>query len=50
MNGSVSLTERECKWLLKAYRSAENVRVARRANVLLLLVDGLTWEEIRRVL
>lgn len=50
MNGSITLTERERKRLLKAYRSGENVRMARRAHVLLLLADGLTWEEIRRVL
>ena len=48
--GRLRLTEDERKRLLKAYRSGEDVRVARRAHVLLLLAEGVTWEEIRRML
>lgn len=50
MNGSIHLTEQERKRLLKAYRSGEHVRVARRAHVLLLLADGIIWEQIRHLL
>lgn len=50
MKGSIRLTERERKQLLKAYRFGDDSRTARRAHVLLLLADGLTWEQIRRLL
>lgn len=50
MKGSIRLTERERKRVLKVYRSGSDGRVARRAHVLLLLTDGVTWEAIRHML
>ena len=40
MKGSIQLTERERKRVLKAYRSGSDVRVARRAHLLLPLTTS----------
>lgn len=50
MDGSISLTVEERKVLFKAYRSGSDVRIARRAHVLLLRVEGWTWQEIQEIL
>src|SRR5580658_3324695 len=50
MDGSICLTDRERKALLSAYRAGSDVRVARRAHVLLLRATGWTWEQSRSVL
>lgn len=50
MKGSIELSPAERRTLSKVYRSGDDVRVARRAHVLLLLADGITWEQIRRLL
>jgi putative transposase len=50
MDGSIELTAHERKMLLKAYRSGTDPRAARRAHIVLLRADGLTWEHIRQVL
>jgi len=50
MDGSIELSTNERKMLLQAYRSGTDSRVARRAHIVLLRADGLTWEHIRRVL
>jgi putative transposase len=49
MDGSIQLTREERKVLLEAYRSGD-ARVARRAHVLLLLDDGLSYRDIRAFL
>jgi transposase len=48
MDGSIELTGDERKALLEAYRAGD-ARVARRAHVLLLLHDGLSYREVRAV-
>ncbi len=45
MKGSIELTERECKRLLKICRSGEDVRVIQRAHGLLLLGEVRAWEK-----
>jgi transposase len=50
MDGSIRLTGKERKVLLKAYRSGHDCRVARRAQVVLLWADGWTWQQMREVL
>ena len=50
MQGSIRLTVKQRKTLLSIYRGAGNARVARRAQVLLLLADGLTYSQIKTVL
>jgi putative transposase len=50
MDGSICLTNKERKALLTAYRAGSDVRVARRAHVLLLRAADWTWEQIRSVL
>ena len=50
MDGSVELTADECKMLLKAHRSGDDSQTSRRAHIVLLRADGLTWEQIRRCL
>ena len=50
MDGSIGLLDHECKALLRAYRSGANVRVARRAHVVLLRAEGRTWKEIKQIL
>jgi len=49
MDGSIRLTAEERKVLLQAYRSGD-ARVARRAHVLLLLDDGLSYRDVRTFL
>jgi transposase len=46
MDGSIQLTPDQRKVLLRAYRSGD-ARVARRAHVLLLLDDGLSYRDVR---
>jgi transposase len=48
MDGSIRLTATERKGLLQTYRSAP-AKVGRRAHILLLLADGLSVREVRRV-
>ncbi len=50
MEGSICLTAKERKALLRAYRAGCDVRVARRAHVLLLRAADWTWEQIRSAL
>jgi putative transposase len=50
MDGSISLADEERKMLLQVYRSGRDVRVARRAHVILLWTDGWTWQEIQEAL
>lgn len=50
MDGSIQLTAQERKMLLQAYRSGHDARVARRAHVVLLKAEGLTWQQIKKVL
>jgi putative transposase len=50
MDGSICLTDKERKALLRAYRAGADVRVARRAHVLLLRAVDWTWEQIRSAL
>ena len=50
MDGSIGLLDQERKALLRAYRSGTDVRVARRAHVVLLRAEGRTWKEIRQIL
>lgn len=49
MDGSIRLTEEQRKVLLAIYRSGDG-RVARRAHVLLLLDDGLSYRAVRAFL
>lgn len=49
MDGSIRLAGEERKALLDAYRSGD-ARMARRAHVLLLLDDGLSYRRVRAVL
>ncbi len=49
MDGSIQLTAKERKVLLKSYRSGDDVRVARRVQVVLLHSDGWTYRRIREV-
>jgi putative transposase len=50
MDGSIQLTAQERKMLLQAYRSGTNLSVSRRAHIVLLRADGLTWQQIKSVL
>lgn len=50
MDGSIRLTDEERKVLLQAYRSSAQVKVSRRAHVVLLRAEGLTWQQIKAVL
>jgi putative transposase len=50
MDGSICLTDKERKALLRAYRGGSDVRVSRRAHVLLLRAADWTWEQIRSAL
>jgi transposase len=50
MDRSVRLSNEERKMLLQVYRSGSNPRVARRAHVVLLRAEGLTWQQIKDVL
>jgi len=49
MDGSIHLTRKERKVLLEVYRSGD-ARLARRAHVLLLLDDGLSYRDVRTLL
>lgn len=49
MDGSIQLTPEERKILLQVYRSG-NARFSRRAHVLLLLDDGVSYRDIRAFL
>jgi transposase len=49
MDSSIQLSSNERKVLLKVYRSGKDVRVARRAHVLLLLGDGWSYRLIQQV-
>lgn len=48
MNGSIRLTAAERKALLKVYRTGRDTKQARRAHVILLLDDGMSYRELRR--
>jgi len=50
MDGSIQLTAQERKMLLQAYRSGADVPLSRRAHIVLLRADGLTWQQIKVVL
>ena len=50
MDGSIQLTDQQRKTLLKAYRYAPDAAAARRAHVLLLLDEGLSYRELNRLL
>jgi putative transposase len=49
MEGSIRLTDEDRKNLLQVYRSGNGGRVVHRAQILLLLADGLAYREVRRV-
>jgi len=49
MDGSIRLSAGERKALLQAYRSGEEARGCRRAHVLLLLDDGWSVRDVRRI-
>ena len=46
MESSIRLTAKERKTALQVYRSESDVRVARRAHILLLLALGRSYREI----
>jgi hypothetical protein len=48
MEGSISLSARERKVLVDAYRKGER-EVSRRAHVLLLLDQGWSWREVKAI-
>ena len=50
MDGSIQVTDQERKMLLQAYRSGVDSRISRRAHVVLLRAEGLTWQQIKTVL
>lgn len=50
MDGSIQLTDVERKMLLSSLRNGRDSRTSRRAHVILLHANGLTWQEIREVL
>lgn len=50
MDGSIQLTDAERKMLLNSLRYGRDIRTSRRAHVILLRANGLTWQEIREVL
>jgi transposase len=50
MDGSIRLTKKERKTLLRAYRAGSDARVSRRAHVVLLRAADFSWEQIRSVL
>lgn len=50
MDGSIQLTAQERKRLLQAYRSGADMKTSRRAHIVLLRADGLTWQQIKAVL
>jgi transposase len=49
MDGSITLSTQQRKSLLSLLRSATEVRVSRRAHVILLLADGYSHRDIRAV-
>jgi transposase len=49
MEGRIRLTDEDRKNLSRVYRSGNGGRVVHRAQILLLLTDGLTYREVRRV-
>ena len=46
MHGTIRLSERERKMVLKVYRGKRDARTARRAHLLLLLAGGYSWRDI----
>jgi len=50
MDGSIQLTAQERKVLLQAYHSGADLPLSRRAHIVLLRADGLTWQQIKAVL
>lgn len=50
MDGSIQLTAQERKMLLQAYRSGADLSTSRRAHIVLLRAQGLTWQQIKTVL
>ena len=49
MDGSICLSFEQRKNLLKAYRSGNNARAARRAHIVLLLAEGWSYREVRGI-
>lgn len=49
MDGSICLSSEKRKMLLQAYRSGSSVRVARRAQIILLIADGWSYRQVRDV-
>lgn len=50
MDGSIQLTDQERKGLLQAYRSGNDSRISRRAHIVLLRAEGLSWQRIKQVM
>lgn len=50
MDGSIQLTCQERKMLLEAYRSGSDLRISRRAHIVLLRASGMTWQQIKNAL
>lgn len=50
MDGSIRLSSSARKRLMRMYRHSENATLSRRAHVVLLSADGLTWRQIRELL
>jgi hypothetical protein len=48
MKGSIRLTAAERKMLLSVYRTARDAKRARRAHVILLLDEGVSYRELTR--
>ena len=49
MDGSICMSGEERNILLKAYRSGNNARAARRAHIVLLLAEGWSYREVRGI-
>jgi len=49
MEGSISLSPDERKMLLKLLRTGDDVRVSRRAQVILLLADGFGYRDVHAI-
>ena len=50
MDGSISLSAKERKVLLQAYRNGTHLRISRRAHIVLLRSEGWTWQQIQAAL
>src|SRR5947208_11463751 len=49
MDGSIELSAEQRKVLLSVYRCGKDVRVARRAHIVLLIAEGWSYREVRAI-